>query len=45
MVAEEFLVQSAVSYFMHSWMNGLRPELAIKTLHDGKILIDVRVQR
>ena len=44
MVAEEFLVQSAVSYFMHSWMNGLRSELAIKTLHDGKIPIDVRVQ-
>ena len=44
MVPEDFVIQSAVGYFLHNWMCGLRPELAIKTLNDGRISIDVHVQ-
>ena len=44
MVFEEFLAQSAVRYFIHNWLYGLRPELSLKTSLDGTLSIDVNVQ-
>ena len=44
MAPEEYVVQSAVRYFFHNWICGLRPSLSLETANDGTLSIHASVQ-